>query len=85
MDRLSELGTARGHAQRDMQRAENELARAKVEFAARDFAYQRFVAGCEDCDAFTAASGCICPTASGVKCRCVDYMDTSKCPKHGRG
>ena len=44
MDRLSELGTARGHAQRDVDRAKRELARAEAEYEARDVAYQRFIA-----------------------------------------
>ncbi|AID58859.1 hypothetical protein PBI_GAIA_39 [Mycobacterium phage Gaia] len=43
MDRLGELGTARGHAQRDVDRAKKELARAEAEYAARDIAYRRFI------------------------------------------
>lgn len=43
MDRLSELGTARGHAIREVERCERELERAEAEYAACDLAYQRYV------------------------------------------
>lgn len=41
MDRLSELGTARGFAKQDVDRAKRDLARAEAEYAARDLAYRR--------------------------------------------
>lgn len=38
-----ELGTARGFAKQDVDRAKRELARAEAEYAARDLAYQRYL------------------------------------------
>lgn len=43
MDRLYELGTARGFAFADIQRAKRDLARADAEYADRDLAYRRYV------------------------------------------
>jgi hypothetical protein len=43
MDRLSELGTARGFARMDVERAKCELERAEAEYAVRDLAYQRYI------------------------------------------
>jgi hypothetical protein len=39
MDRLSELGTARGFAEQRVDRAKRELAEAEVEFARAEVAY----------------------------------------------
>jgi len=41
MDKLTELGTARGHALRAVEHAKRELARAEAEFTTRDQAYQQ--------------------------------------------
>lgn len=50
MDRLSELGTARGFARQAVERAERELERAKAEYEVRDLAYQRYVAASKPCE-----------------------------------
>lgn len=49
MDRLSELGTWRGHKQRDVERARSDLARAEADFAAADLAYQLYITAPLDC------------------------------------
>lgn len=50
MDRLSELGTARGFAQMDVDRAKALLERAEEVFAERDREYQEYVAKCGQID-----------------------------------
>jgi hypothetical protein len=42
MDRLSELRTARGHAQREVERLKQELVRAEKAYDACDLDYRRY-------------------------------------------